>query len=100
VDDSELDWEPLKQGLGSLTKKFPFSLPWDVSELINQFQGAEWDGIIDINIDKVGTFPVEWHFCLDFSMFDDIRVIAKKIELLFFDIGLIYGTRRLMGGGV
>ena len=101
MDDPEINWEPLKQSLGNLTNKFPFSLPWDLYNTYVQFLGDEWDGKIEIDVNKISSsFPVEWHLDLDFSMFDDLRSIVKQIELILFDVGLILSTRKLMGGGV
>ena len=100
-DATDIDWGPLKQGIGSLTNKFPFCLPWDIYNSFVQFQGVEWSGIINIDISKVSSkFPVGWDFDIDFSMFDELRQIVKKIELMLFDLGLILATRKLMGGGV
>jgi hypothetical protein len=100
-DATDIDWGPLKQGIGSLKNKFPFCLPWDIYNSFVQFQGLEWSGIIDIDISQVSSkFPVGWDFDIDFSMFDEMRQIVKKIELMLFDLGLILATRKLMGGGV
>jgi hypothetical protein len=97
TDDTGIDWQPLKRGASTITRKFPFSLPWDFYNSFKQLDGGAWDGKLDINIDtKLADFVFE----IDLGMFDAIRNIVKRIELLLFDVGLILATRRLMGGGV
>lgn len=96
-DADKIDWQPLKIGIGAITHKFPFSLPWDIYNSFSQFSGTSWDGEFDINID---TILADWVFTIDLSMWENIISIVKKVELMFFDIGLILATRRLMGGGV
>lgn len=96
-DDTAIDWEPLRKGLGAITHKFPFSLPWDFYNSFKQFEGNEWDGVVKI---RINTVLADFNFDIDLGMFDGIRNIVKKIELLIFDVGLIFATRRLMGGGV
>lgn len=97
TDDTGIDWQPLKKGASTITRKFPFSLPWDLYNSFKQLDGSSWDGKIDINIDsKLADFIFE----IDLGMFDGIRNIVKRIELIIFDVGLILATRRLMGGGV
>jgi len=97
TDDTGIDWQPLKKGASTITRKFPFSLPWDLYNSFKQLDGGSWDGKLDINID---TKLADFVFNIDLGMFDAIRNIVKKIELLIFDVGLILATRRLMGGGV
>lgn len=97
TDDTGIDWQPLKKGATTITRKFPFSLPWDLYNSFKQLDGSSWDGKIDINID---TKLADFIFEIDLGMFDAIRNIVKRIELLIFDVGLILATRKLMGGGV
>ena len=96
-DDRYIDWEPLKQLPYIFTTKFPFSLPWDFYNSFKQLEGGQWDGKIDINVQSV---LADFVFTIDLSMFDNIRNVMIKIELLLFDVGLMLATRRLLGGAV
>jgi hypothetical protein len=96
-DDRYIDLEPLKKLPHIFTRKFPFSLPWDFYNSFKQLEGNVWDGKIDVNIQSA---LADFVFTIDLSMFDNIRHVVMKIELLIFDIALILVTRRLMGGGV
>jgi hypothetical protein len=95
-DDTEIDWEPLRKSIGALTNKFPFSLPWDLMRGVESLQGSEWDRKFIINIGD-GIWP---SMTIDLSMFDGIAGITRVVMLVIFDFGLIFATRKLMGGDV
>ncbi len=95
-DDTAIDWEPLKRGLYELTEKFPFCLPWDLMRGIQSLESSQWDRQIRIDVGD-GIWPA---MVIDLSMFDNIASITRVILLIVFDLGLIFGTRKLMGGDV
>lgn len=96
-DDDRINWDPLKLPILGLTMKFPFSLPWDLMRGLESLQSdSEWDRkfIIVVGDDLWPEMEI------DLSMFDNIAQIVKVILLILFDFGLIFSTRRLMGGDV
>lgn len=96
-DDDRINWDPLKLPILGLTMKFPFSLPWDLMRGLESLQSdSEWDRkfIIAVGDDLWPEMEI------DLSMFDNIAQIVKVILLILFDFGLIFSTRRLMGGDV
>lgn len=95
-DDTAIDWEPLRRGLYELTEKFPFCLPWDLMRGIQSLESNQWDRKIIIEVGD-GIWPA---MVIDLSMFDNIASITRVILLIVFDLGLIFGTRKLMGGDV
>ncbi len=95
-DDPEIDWEPLRRMLYELTEKFPFCLPWDLMRGIQSLESSQWDRKIRIDVGD-GLWP---EMVIDLKMFDGIASITRVILLIVFDLGLIFGTRRLMGGDV
>lgn len=95
-DDTAIDWEPLRRGLYELTEKFPFCLPWDLMRGIETLEANQWDMKIEIDVGD-GIWPA---MVIDLSMFDGIARITRVVLLVVFDLGLIFGTRKLMGGDV
>jgi len=95
-DDTAIDWEPLRRGLFELTEKFPFCLPWDLMRGIQSLESSQWDRKIRIEVGD-GIWPA---MVIDLTMFDRIASITRVILLIVFDLGLIFGTRKLMGGDV
>ena len=95
-DDTAIDWEPLRRGLYELTEKFPFCLPWDLMRGIETLEASQWDRKIRINVGD-GIWP---EIVIDLTMFDGIARITRVVLLVVFDLGLIFATRRLMGGDV
>lgn len=95
-DDTAIDWEPLRRGLYELTEKFPFCLPWDLMRGIQSLESSQWDRKIRIEVGD-GIWPA---MVIDLTMFDGIASITRVILLIVFDLGLIFGTRKLMGGDV
>lgn len=95
-DDTAINWEPLRRALYELTEKFPFCLPWDLMRGIETLEANQWDRQIRINVGD-GIWP---EMVIDLTMFDEIARITRVVLLVVFDLGLIYATRRLMGGDV
>ena len=95
-DDPEINWEPLRRGLYELTEKFPFSLPWDLMRGVQSMEANQWDRKIRVVIGDE-FWP---NFEIDLTMFDRLARISRVIMLVIFDLGLIFATRKLMGGDV
>lgn len=96
IDDTSINWEPLQVLGDELTRKFPFSLPWDLLRGVESLEATGWDRKIIISVGD-GIWPP---MVIDLSMFDDIAGITRVVLLVIFDFGLIFSTRRLMGGDV
>lgn len=95
-DDTAINWEPLRRGLYELTEKFPFCLPWDLMRGVQTLESNQWDRKIEIGVGD-GIWP---EMIIDLTIFDEIARITRVILLVVFDLGLIFATRRLMGGDV
>jgi hypothetical protein len=95
-DDPEINWEPLRRSLYELTEKFPFSLPWDLMRGVQSMEANQWDRKIRVVIGDE-FWP---NFEIDLTMFDRLARISRVIMLVIFDLGLIFSTRKLMGGDV
>lgn len=84
-----------------VTNKFPFSLPWDIYNMIAAVV-AEPERP-EVKVDLSGqTFmgisaPIK--FSHDFKWMDDYAPFMRTFILIGFTIFLIISTRRLMGGG-
>ena len=63
---------------------------------IETLESNQWDRKIRINVGD-GIWP---EMTIDLSIFDGIARITRVILLFVFDLGLIFATRRLMGGDV
>lgn len=95
---SEINWEPLRIPGTLFTTKFPFSLPWDV---LRTFQALLIDNpsppIWEVKWrDEV--LKMDFSFNIDLTRFDTIFKVAKVFVLVALNVGLIFGTRKLLGG--
>ncbi|MFD2334704.1 hypothetical protein ACFSR7_36130 [Cohnella sp. GCM10020058] len=91
-----LDFTPLLVA-GDLTKKFPFSIPWDVWGQLKVFDVPPQAPHIHIEqpVDISGMhFPIM--IDMDMSQFDPFAQIARWFLIICFDLGIILGLRRLM----
>ncbi|ODA38725.1 hypothetical protein [Desulfosporosinus sp. BG] len=90
--DDSIDFTKLKITGDLLSSKFPFSLPWDLKNMIATFgAGTPVAPTIPIGI---GTITGE----IKLSQFDSLAAAVRVLELFAFNIGLLFGTRKLVGG--
>lgn len=94
--EGNIDWGPLSVAGNLFTNRFPFSLPWD---LMRSFTTLAADEVApDFRFQFYTKLLGYVDFKVDLSMFEDLRKVAKTIELLAFDVGLVLITRKLLGG--
>ncbi|WP_336975143.1 hypothetical protein [Bacillus thuringiensis] len=94
--DNTIHWEKLKMVPEVLTRKFPFSIPWDVQRAFESTFGG-----------LTSTDLPTWHLDLGKGMQFDLafpKVVepwfpfTRNIVLIGFDIALIYAIRKWLGG--
>lgn len=91
-----LDWTPLQMSGDLFTRKFPFSLPWDLLRAVQSLGTATTIApVIPISI-NLAFF--KWNANLDFSLFNPLMPTVRSLLLFMFGVGLVYGVRRLLGG--
>lgn len=92
--------EPLKLTGVALTNVFPFSLPWDLARSMNPFYTtSSFEPIFNLGpFDMPGVGACTW--AINLSNWSAAVTLVRAMELLFFDIGLVLLTRKLMGGAV
>lgn len=80
------------------TRKFPFSLPWDVAGILAVLNSdpvtPEFSYEIDLSSLGVGKYPLEF----DFHRLDPYMEYVRWFELALFVAGMIYAISRLYGG--
>lgn len=92
----KINFEPLRLG-PVFTRKFPFSIPWDIGRQFAILDVTPKTPVI--KIDKsipVFSTTMNMKFTIDFTMFDSIVVIVRWFLILAFDIGMIMSLRRFM----
>ncbi|ODA41065.1 hypothetical protein [Desulfosporosinus sp. BG] len=90
--DDSIDFSKLRIAGDLLSSKFPFSLPWDLKNMISTFgAGTPVAPTIPIGI---GNITGE----IKLSQFDGLAAAVRVLELFAFNIGLLFGTRKLVGG--
>ncbi|MGE6579375.1 hypothetical protein ACQKFM_31265 [Paenibacillus xylanexedens] len=94
---SKLNFEPLKMLGNVFTKKFPFSIPWDVMRQFAVFDVSPKTPVIKVDkqIPIFGT-TMAMKFDIDFSYFNTIIPIARWFIIILFDLGLMMSLRRFM----
>ncbi len=89
-----LNWEPLKI-TPVLSKKFPFSIPYDLYNSVKALnapsQCPKWT--IDFSGVLYGAVP----FTIDFKPFEPLARVVRWGTLVIFNIGLILITRQIIG---
>jgi hypothetical protein len=94
----KIDFDPMKDVGVAFTNKFPFSLPWDLGRAIDQLTAPgvkpSWDILIPL---PGGDFEMTITIPKDFEPF--VPFIRACLVLIFM-LGLIWGTRSLLGGSV
>lgn len=71
----------------NLQKRFPFSIPWDIYNMLSVLDTERIPPTIDISF----TFPVinyTWNFVIDFALFTTTAEIFRTCFLISFIIGL------------
>lgn len=87
-----LDFSKLQFAASLFTTKFPFSLPWDLQNMITTFGSGTTDApVLPIGIGNISTN-------IDFSKFNSLAAAVRVLELFAFGVGLMFGTRKLLGG--
>lgn len=97
-DPTEINWDKLKAVPMILTKKFPFSLPWDAQRFMQGVFGEVPSAEeFSLKIDEL----MGVDFNLNITMpeyFDGWFAFSRTATVILFDIGLIYALYRLLGG--
>lgn len=73
--------------LSNLQKRFPFSIPWDIKNLLSSLQSSAEAPVIDMSF----TIPVinfDWQLVLDLSSWSSIAELFRTCFLISFIIGL------------
>lgn len=87
-----LDFSKLKFAANLFTNKFPFSLPWDLKNMVTTFgSGSTSAPQIPIGIGSISGN-------IDMSRFNSLAAAVRVLELFAFGVGLLFGTRKLLGG--
>lgn len=88
VDDYTMD----------LTQYFPFCIPFDISLLFQKFEAEAEAPVIEWPVPVPGQ-EEPYLVRLDFSAFDDVAALLRKLELIAFAVGLCFLTKNLIQGG-
>lgn len=89
ISDSSFNFEPLMALGEEFTNKFPFSLPWDLIDIIKIFDAEPVAPKFEV--DFIGENIV----VLDLSQFESVVKIFRFFILLYFIVGLIKITGNL-----
>lgn len=92
-----IDTSPLNIDGTKLKRVFPFSLPWDLYDSIQCLNVTAQDPDFSADLTQSN---LHVKIPVDLSQFTTCFTIIRAFELLFFDIGLIMITRKIMGGDV
>lgn len=87
-----LDFSKLKFAANLFTNKFPFSLPWDLKAMVTSFGSGSVTAPV-IAVELMG-LPVN----INLAMMDSLAAAARILELFAFNVALVVGTRKFVGG--
>lgn len=97
--DVSINWAPLQLAGDTLTRKFPFSIPWDVKRQLDVFNVKPQAPKFTINkpdfiVLKGHSIPLK--MTIDLSNFDTVAAITRWFLVIAFDVGVILSMRRFM----
>lgn len=90
------DWTKLNMNISLVTDKFPFSIPFDLADAIENMTATPEVPILEQNLTLAGIDG--GNLTLDFTPFQPLANIIKWGILILFNIGLILLTRRIIRG--
>lgn len=91
-----INWEPLKLG-NVLTKKFPFSIPWDIGNQFAVFDVSPKPPVLKVDkIIPVFNTSMKFKFTIDFTIWDPVFVVVRWGLIVAFDLGMILSIRKFM----
>lgn len=83
-----------------VTNKFPFSLPWDLADMISSLMADPKRPNVKVDITRsFAGKEVNIKFSHDFKWMDDWIGFTRIFILIGFSVFLITSTRKLLGGG-
>jgi hypothetical protein len=93
-----INWEPLRLAAGALTRKFPFSLPWDLKRQLDVFDVAPQAPkfVVDKTLMVLAGHTIPLKMTIDLSHFDLVAAITRWFLVIAFDVGVILSMRRFM----
>lgn len=99
VPTLSLNLDDLNKMPDNFSKKFPFSLPSDISKIIGVIKSDPITPVFDFNIPLsfVGFSDLNYHF--DLNTFNDAATIFRTGLLIVFCLGLGWKTYDLLSGG-
>lgn len=94
---NSIDFSPL---YFSFSDKFPFSIPFDVINLIKEFEAEKKEPVFFIDMSSFSTSHArgEVGFTLDFTTFEDLFEIARFFILISFIFFIVIKTRDIVKG--
>lgn len=95
-----INWNPLKLAADAFTNRFPFSLPWDFYHMISTFASPPATPSFSIVGDSGVKAGFKVNSSMDLSQFNDAVASIRVFEKILFSLALLWGTRKLLGGGV
>lgn len=88
--------------VGLMSKKFPFSIPWDICTFIARFAYTPKAPVFEIPL-KLPRYGIDEKFIIDFSDFEIISKISRSFLSIIYAVGLIKFTDKVISikkGGV
>lgn len=84
-------------GIGNqLSKKFPFSIPWDLYNLFSQLTGTAVAPSVTL---PGAMFGASGSYTVDLSPWNSVASVLRGAELLAFDVGMLYTAHEIMTDG-
>nr|WP_192962727.1 hypothetical protein [Paenibacillus popilliae] len=96
--NERINWEPLRLAGDALTRKFPFSVPWDVKRQLDVFDVVPQAPRFEVNepLFNLSGHTIPLQMTIDLSHFDLVASITRWFLVIAFDIGVILSMRRFM----
>lgn len=92
-----VDWQPVQNLSVAFTNKFPFSLPWDIKRAADALIRSPELPTFDLSF--YGGKGPTIHEPLRFPKFvEDMAPWIRSSFVMLFTLGLVYATRKLLGG--
>lgn len=89
--------------LDLVSKKFPFSIPWDIAFLVSNFADTPEAPVFEVPL-KLPRYGIDEKFIIDFTKFEIISKISRSMLTMVYAMGLLKLTDKIInskkGGAV
>ncbi len=87
----------LSDTLNLVSKKFPFSIPWDIAFFVSNLAATPETPVFEVPL-KLPSYGIDEKFVIDFSRFEIISKVSRSMLTMIYAMGLLKLTDKIING--